>query len=88
MSQVLAIGGGGFTQTARYALQPGPLVEHALSLSGKDAPRVCGLFTATGDDADKKADDEDEEQRPETDIADIAAGEHSVTDDGKGDAKP
>jgi len=51
VSQVLAIGGAGFTQTARYALQPGPLVEHALSLSGKDAPRVCGLFTATGDDA-------------------------------------
>lgn len=50
MSHVLAIGGGGFTQTARYGLQPGPLVEHALSLTGKDAPRVCGLFTATGDD--------------------------------------
>lgn len=50
MSHVLAIGGGGFTQTPRYGLQPGPLVEHALALSGQDAPRVCGLFTATGDD--------------------------------------
>lgn len=45
---------------------------------------------ATGTDDDAEATpEEDEEQRPETDIADIAPGEHSVTDDGAGatDAK-
>jgi peptidase E len=47
---VLAIGGGGFVQDERWQSRPGPLVEHALSLSGASAPRVCALYTATGDD--------------------------------------
>ena len=47
---ILAIGGGGFVGTERYATQPGPLVNHALSLTGKEKPRVCSLYTATGDD--------------------------------------
>ena len=47
---VLAIGGGGFVATERYGAQPGPLVQHALRLTGKEAPRVCALYTATGDD--------------------------------------
>jgi len=47
---ILAIGGGGFVGTERYAAKPGPLVEHALSLTGKESPRVCALYTATGDD--------------------------------------
>jgi peptidase E len=47
---ILAIGGGGFQANERYGWQPGPLMEHALSLTGKEAPKVCGLFTATGDD--------------------------------------
>ena len=51
MSHVLAIGGGGFRWTERYGREPGPLVEHALSLTGKQDARVCALHTATGDDA-------------------------------------
>jgi peptidase E len=47
---ILAIGGGGFQSTERYAARPGPLIEHALSLTGKEAPKVCALYTATGDD--------------------------------------
>jgi peptidase E len=47
---ILAIGGGGFVGTERYGAQPGPLVEHALALTGTDAPKVCALYTATGDD--------------------------------------
>ena len=47
---ILAIGGGGFVATERYAARPGPLIEHALSLTGKEAPKVCALYTATGDD--------------------------------------
>jgi peptidase E len=47
---ILAIGGGGFQPTERYGARPGPLVEHALSLTGKEAPKVCALYTATGDD--------------------------------------
>jgi peptidase E len=47
---ILAIGGGGFLPTERYGWQPGPLMEHALSLTGRSDPKVCGLFTATGDD--------------------------------------
>ena len=50
MSDVLAIGGGGFVGTERYGARPGPLVEHALSLTGTETPRVCALYTATGDD--------------------------------------
>jgi peptidase E len=52
---ILAIGGGGFVSTARYGAQPGPLVEHALALTGKDAPKVCALYTATGDDLARTA---------------------------------
>jgi peptidase E len=52
---ILAIGGGGFLPTERYGARPGPLVEHALALTGKDSPRVCGLYTATGDDVARVA---------------------------------
>jgi peptidase E len=48
---ILAIGGGGLESDGRYGWRPGPLFRHALSLTGKDDPKVCGLFTATGDDA-------------------------------------
>lgn len=47
---ILAIGGGGFVASERYGARPGPLVEHALSLTGTATPRVCALYTATGDD--------------------------------------
>ena len=47
---ILAIGGGGFVATERYGARPGPLIEHALALTGKDAAKVCALYTATGDD--------------------------------------
>jgi peptidase E len=46
---ILAIGGGGFRRTERGGWRVGPLVEHALSLTGKEDPQVCGLFTAMGD---------------------------------------
>lgn len=46
---ILAIGGGGLVTDGRYGWRPGPLIDHALSLTGKDDPKVCGLFTATGD---------------------------------------
>ncbi len=36
---------------ARGQLTVGPLLAHALSLTGTSQPRVCGLFTAIGDDA-------------------------------------
>jgi peptidase E len=52
---ILAIGGGGFLPTERYGATPGPLIEHALALTGKDAPKVCALYTATGDDAPRIA---------------------------------
>jgi peptidase E len=48
---ILAIGGGGFLPTERYGWTPGPLFEHALALTNKENPKVCGLFTATGDDS-------------------------------------
>ena len=47
---ILAIGGGGFVSDERYGARPGPLVQHALSLTGKENPKVCALYTATGDD--------------------------------------
>ena len=47
---ILAIGGGGFRLTERYGWRPGPLIEHALTLSGRPARNVCALYTATGDD--------------------------------------
>jgi len=49
MSHILAMGGGGFRLDERWVSRPGPLVEHALSLTGSETPRVAGLFTATGD---------------------------------------
>lgn len=52
---ILAIGGGGFRPTARYGAAPGPLIEHALSLTAAERPRVCALYTATGDDAPRIA---------------------------------
>ena len=48
---ILAIGGGGLVSDDRYGWRPGPLIDYALSLTGKDDAKVCGLFTATGDDA-------------------------------------
>ncbi len=48
---ILAIGGGGFRLTERYGARPGPLIEHALTLSGRPARNVCALYTATGDDS-------------------------------------
>ncbi|GAC1440715.1 MAG: peptidase E [Mycobacteriales bacterium] len=48
---ILAIGGGGFERDDRYGYRPGPLMDHALSLTGKDNAKVCGLFTAMGDPA-------------------------------------
>ena len=53
---VLACGGGGMQRDERWRLRPGPLLEHALQLSGTEAPRVCGVFTAVGDDAATIAD--------------------------------
>lgn len=52
---ILAIGGGGFVMTERYGAKPGPLVEHALSLTGKENPRVCALYTAGGDNVERIA---------------------------------
>ncbi len=51
MSQVLACGGGGMSYDQRGQLQVGPLLQHALSLTGAEEAKVCGLFTAVGDDA-------------------------------------
>ena len=50
-AHVLACGGGGMRRDERSRLRPGPLLEHALQLSDAEAPRVCGVFTAVGDDA-------------------------------------
>lgn len=55
MADILAIGGGGFRSDERYGAVPGPLVEHALTLTGAAAPKVCALYTATGDDAPRIA---------------------------------
>jgi peptidase E len=40
---------GGFSANDRYTFDAGPLVQHALRLSGADRPRFCFLGTATGD---------------------------------------
>ena len=40
---------GGFRQSDRYAWQVGPLIDHALALSGAARPRICYLGTAGGD---------------------------------------
>jgi len=45
--QILATSGG-FLSTPRGP-RPGPLLEHALSLSGKERPRLCFVNTAGGD---------------------------------------
>ena len=50
---VLAIGGGGFVQDARYRAAPGPLITYALSLTGVADPKVTALYTATGDDVQR-----------------------------------
>jgi peptidase E len=48
--QILATSGG-FQRTERdfYGWRPGPLVEHAISLTGVEQPRICYLGTAGGD---------------------------------------
>ena len=50
-THVLACGGGGLQHDERWRLRPSPLMEHALALTGRSAPRVTGVFTAMGDDA-------------------------------------
>jgi peptidase E len=40
---------GGFRANDRYTSEAGPLVQHALRLSGADRPRFCFVGTATGD---------------------------------------
>jgi peptidase E len=47
--QILATSGG-FRNTPTGAARPGPLVAHALRLTGKDRPRFCYVGTASGDD--------------------------------------
>jgi peptidase E len=48
--QILATSGGmRSTGTGPYRWRPSPLLEHALSLSGKPRPKLCFLTTATGD---------------------------------------
>lgn len=41
---------GGFRPDRRYGWTVGPVLRHALSLSGATRPRVCLVNTATGDD--------------------------------------
>jgi peptidase E len=50
---IVAIGGGGFRITERWGYAPTALSEFALSLTGKEAPKVCGVYTATGDPAER-----------------------------------
>lgn len=40
---------GGFVSNDRRLMTPGPLIRHALELSGADRPNFCFLGTATGD---------------------------------------
>jgi peptidase E len=40
---------GGFRGNSRYTSEAGPLVQHALRLSGAERPRFCFVGTATGD---------------------------------------
>ena len=47
---IVATSSGGFHLDDRYGARPGPLMELCRALSGADAPRVCALHTATGDD--------------------------------------
>lgn len=46
---------GGFRPTKRYGWEVGPLIDHALWLSGAAQPRICYLGTATGDDPARTA---------------------------------
>jgi peptidase E len=41
---------GGFVADDRYGLRVGPLIDHALELSGRPNPRLCFVNTASGDD--------------------------------------
>ena len=53
---VVATSNGGFVPDSRFGARPGPLVRYAVELSGATGtPRVCGLHTATGDDAARRA---------------------------------
>lgn len=52
---IVATSSGGFVATERYGARPGPLVDFALSLTGRDDPRVCALYTATGDPPERVA---------------------------------
>ena len=52
---IVATSSGGFLPDERYGMRPGPLLELCRTLSGADEPRVCGVFTATGDDAARRA---------------------------------
>lgn len=52
---IVATSSGGFLPDERYGMRPGPLLELCRELSGADEPRVCGIFTATGDDAVRRA---------------------------------
>jgi peptidase E len=48
--QILATSGGFLPgPTGPYAWRRGPIIEHALRLTGKRRPRLCHLATATGD---------------------------------------
>ena len=40
----------GFQPDGRYGLRVGPVVRHAIALSGAPRPRLCLMHTATGDD--------------------------------------
>lgn len=53
---ILATSSGGFVADDRYGARPGPLVRHAVELSGTTStPRLCALHTATGDDPARRA---------------------------------
>jgi peptidase E len=52
---VVATSSGGFLPDDRYGARPGPLLELCRELSGAEAPRICALHTATGDDAVRRA---------------------------------
>jgi peptidase E len=49
VADIVAIGGGGFQFDGRWRPRPSPLTRYALSLTGKEAPRVTSLHTAVGD---------------------------------------
>ena len=47
---VLATSAGGFVRGDRQSGVPGPLLRRAVELSGAERPKLCGVFTAMGDD--------------------------------------